>query len=69
MDSFFNNLLACVKDDWNLFQMQETMSAETAKFSQDILNKLAQITQQDEFDQIYMHNDLKKFYESLSNAQ
>jgi len=30
---------------------------------------LSKITQQDEFDQIYYHNDLKKFYENLSVAQ
>jgi hypothetical protein len=68
-DDFFNQLLASVREDWNLFELQEVLSGETAKFSKEILEKLACITQQDEFEQIYLHNDIKKFYESLSTAQ
>ena len=68
-DDFFNNMLGCIRSDWNLFDMHEQLSKETSKFSKEILEKLGQITQQDEFDQIYYHNDLKKFYENLSGAQ
>ncbi len=57
-DDFFNNLLSCVRSDWNLFEMHEQLSSETTKFSKEILEKLGQITQQDEFDQTYYHNDL-----------
>lgn len=67
-DSFFNNMLACIRSDWNLFEMQEQLSKEANKFSKEITTQLAQITQQDEFEQIYYHNDLKKFYENLSGA-
>ena len=49
--------------------MQQQLTKETRKFSQEILDKLQNITQKDEFDQIYYHNDLKKFYENLSVAQ
>ena len=48
--------------------MQEQLSKEASKFSKEITTQLAQITQQDEFEQIYYHNDLKKFYENLSGA-
>ena len=68
-DDFFNNLLNCVRQDWNLFQMQEQLSSETSKFSKEILGNLEKITDQEEFDKIYYHNDLKKFYENLSGAQ
>ena len=49
--------------------MQELLSKETGKFSKEILTQLGKITQQDEFEEIYYHNDLKKFYENLSGAQ
>jgi len=49
--------------------MQEQLSKETAKFGKEITNSLANITKQEEFDSIYYHNDLKKFYENLSGAQ
>jgi len=68
-DDFFNNLLNSVRQDWNLFEMQEQLSKESSKFSKEILNSLGNITKQDEFEQIYYHNDLKKFYENLSDAQ
>jgi hypothetical protein len=68
-DDFFNNMLSCIRSDWNLFQMQEQLSKETGKFSKEILSQLGKITQQEEFEEIYYHNDLKKFYENLSGAQ
>ena len=49
--------------------MQEQLSKETSKFSKEITNSLGNITKQDEFEGIYYHNDLKKFYENLSGAQ
>ena len=49
--------------------MQEQLSSESAKFSKEILGNLEKITDQEEFDKIYYHNDLKKFYENLSGAQ
>ena len=51
-DDFFNNLLSCIRSDWNLFEMQEQLSKETSKFSRDILGQLEQITQQDIMDEI-----------------
>lgn len=39
-DDFFNNLLSCVRQDWNLFEMQEQLSKETSKFSKEILSNL-----------------------------
>lgn len=68
-DDFFNNMLNCIRTDWNLFEMQEQLSKECRKFSGEILENLTKITSQDEFEQIYYHNDLKKFYENLSEAQ
>jgi len=68
-DDFFNNLLNSIRSDWNLFEMQEQLSKETGKFGKEILTSLGKITSQDEFEQIYYHNDLKKFYENLSGAQ
>jgi hypothetical protein len=43
-DEFFNNMVSCIREDWNLFEMQEVMTKETAKFSNDILEKLRMIT-------------------------
>lgn len=68
-DDFFNHMLSCMRQDWNLFELQEQLSKEARKFSKEIVSQLSKITQQDEFDQIYYHNDLKKFYENLSVAQ
>ena len=68
-DDFFNHMLSCMRQDWNLFELQEQLSKEARKFSMEIVGQLSKITQQDEFDQIYYHNDLKKFYENLSVAQ
>jgi hypothetical protein len=67
-DDFFNQMLGCVRADWNLFEMQEQLSKETTKFAKEITGQLQKITAEDEFEQIYYHNDLKKFYENLSVA-
>lgn len=40
-DNFFNNMLSCIRADWNLFDMQEVISTETSKFSSDTLEKLS----------------------------
>lgn len=68
-DDFFNNMLGCIRQDWNLFEMQELMTKETSKFTNEVIEKLTMLTHQDEFEQTYFHNDLKKFYENLSIAQ
>ena len=39
-DDFFNNMLGCIRSDWNLFEMQQQLTKETKKFSQEILDKL-----------------------------
>ena len=44
-DDFFNNMLSCIRSDWNLFNMQELLSKETGKFSKEILTQLGKITQ------------------------
>jgi hypothetical protein len=36
-DDFFNNMLNCIRSDWNLFEMQEQLSKESSKFSKEIL--------------------------------
>ena len=67
-DEFFNHMLECVRADWNLFEMQESLSKETSKFAKEITGQLQKITADEDYEQIYVHNDLKKFYENLSVA-
>ena len=43
-DDFFNNMLNCIRTDWNLFEMQEQLSKECRKFSGEILDNLSKIT-------------------------
>lgn len=37
-DDFFNNMLNCIRSDWNLFEMQEQLSKESAKFAKEIIS-------------------------------
>ena len=39
-DDFFNQMLSCIRADWNLFEMQEQLSKETSKFAKEIVGQL-----------------------------
>lgn len=66
-DDFFNNLLHSIRKDWNLFSVQEQLVKETKRFNQIVSLSLEKITENSKmFDP---KDDLKKFYEQLSEAQ
>lgn len=74
-DDFFNNLLFTIRKDWNLFNVQEVLVKQTQNFNSLVVNSLSQITQnknlQDPLKQKKRQQgeELRKFYESLSDAQ
>jgi hypothetical protein len=43
-DDFFNNLLASIRKDWNLFSVQEVLVKETKKFNDIISKNLEKLT-------------------------
>ena len=66
-EDFFNNLLHSIRKDWNLFSVQEQLVKETKRFNQIVSMSLEKITENSKlFDP---KDDLKKFYEQLSDAQ
>ena len=73
-DDFFNNLLFTIRKDWNLFNVQEVLVKQTQNFNSLVVNSLSQITQnknlQDPLKQKKRQQgeELRKFYESLSDA-
>jgi hypothetical protein len=71
-DEFFNNLLSSIRKDWNLFSVQELLIKETAKFNKVVTNSLDKITENKqlfELKQRRQEEDLRLFYEQLSDAQ
>lgn len=65
-DDFFNNLLQSIRMDWNLFQVQGLLMQETKKFNEKITQSLEKITDCNQL--LQPNSDIKKFYESLSDA-
>ena len=39
-DDFFNSLLASIRNDWNLFSVEETLINETKKFNDTVSKNL-----------------------------
>jgi hypothetical protein len=66
-DDFFNNLLQAIRKDWNLFSVQETLVRETRKFNDTVSKNLEKLTDNSQL--LHPRQDIKKFYESLSEAQ
>lgn len=66
-DDFFNSLLASIRNDWNLFSVEETIISETKKFNDSVSQNLEQIIKVGQ--NYFPHQDIKKFYETLSEAQ
>lgn len=66
-DDFFNNLLQSVRKDWNLFTVEEVLIKETKRFNETVSENLQKII---ESGHLLQHKqDIKKFYETLSEAQ
>jgi predicted O-linked N-acetylglucosamine transferase (SPINDLY family) len=66
-DDFFNNLLQSVRKDWNLFTVEEVLIKETKRFNDTVSENLQKII---ESGHLLQHKqDIKKFYETLSEAQ
>jgi len=65
-DDFFNNLLQSIRKDWNLFSVQELLIKETKRFNSIVSNSLEKITENSKM--FEPKEDLKKFYEQLSEA-
>jgi len=67
--------LFTIRKDWNLFNVQEVLVKQTQNFNSLVVNSLSQITQnknlQDPLKQKKRQQgeELRKFYESLSDAQ
>ena len=66
-DDFFNNLLQSIRKDWNLFSVQEVLMRETRKFNDTVSQNLEKLTDNSQL--LHPQQDIKKFYESLSEAQ
>ena len=60
-DIFFNNLLQNVKQEWNLFRVQEVLIKQTRDFTKKVKNALNLIAQQDSI--FSGKSDLKRLYE------
>lgn len=72
-DEFFNNLLATIRKDWNLFSVQESLVSQSSQFNQVVVQSLKQITQtqllNSQKQKLHKEEELRKFYEQLSDAQ
>lgn len=71
-DDFFNNLLFTIRKDWNLFNVQETLVKQTQNFNGLVTQSLTQITKQAlpvNKKKRPQEEELRKFYEQLSEAQ
>jgi hypothetical protein len=66
-DDFFNNLLQSIRKDWNLFTVQEVLVRETRKFNETVTENLEKLA--DNSQMMHPQQDIKKFYEQLSEAQ
>lgn len=74
-DEFFNNLLFTIRKDWNLFNVQEVLVKQTQSFNNLVMQSLGQITQNKLLAETMnkkkrqQEEELRKFYEQLSEAQ
>jgi len=59
--------LSSIRGDWNLFSVEEILINETKKFNEAVSKNLEKIIEVGQM--LYPHQDIKKFYESLSEAQ
>lgn len=66
-DDFFNNLLQSVRKDWNMFTVEEVLIKETKRFNETVTANLEKITECGQH--LFPQQDIKKFYETLSEAQ
>ena len=67
-DDFFNNLLTQIRQDWNLFSVQELLIKETKKFTESVTKNLDKILESGG-SHLYSTANLKKYYDSLNDAQ
>lgn len=65
-EDFFNSLLSSIRSDWNLFTVEEICINETKRFNDTVSKNLEKIIEVGQM--LFPHQDIKKFYESLSEA-